>query len=404
MHRVNGAASPTSPAPRVVVVKPTFHPLYGGHILHLQKLAPLLAERGDQVTIVTAALPGCPARDTVAGLPVRRLPALRGRSAVHTGSFGLSAAWYLLRHRDEFDVVHVLGAAWHLPVAVLAAKLLRKKVFVEMVLLGSDDPVTLSRRPLGRLWLAVWKRIDRAVSLSSALSDACRAVGLPEARIVQIPIAVDTRCFRPADGPEEKRRLRERLGLAPDAKVVVFLGGIKKRKGIDLLVEAWPAVNAAEPAAHLLLVGPRDRESDGPFLDEIDARLDALSLRAHVTFAGRVDDVLPHLRASDVYVLASLHEGLPNSVIEGMACGLPPVLSEIPGISDDLITSHEEGIVVRERHPAALADALIQVLTDDAQREAMGRAARRRAVERFDIRTRADALDGLFRELLREGS
>jgi len=130
----------------------------------------------------------------------------------------------------------------------------------------------------------------------------------------------------------------------------------------------------------------------------------ARGLGNYLIFPGRVEDVVSYLKASDVYVLASSHEGLPNSVIEGMACGLPPVMSDMPGISRDIIASSSEGILVSERSAEGFAAAVRKVLTDDTLRETMSRAARNRVEANFDLEVRAESLATLIRGLVNRPS
>jgi glycosyltransferase involved in cell wall biosynthesis len=248
---------------------------------------------------------------------------------------------------------------------------------------------------------AIWKRATRVASLSTAQTLAAREAGVPPERIVQIPVGVDTSRFTPESNPDRRRELRRALGLPDVERCVVFVGAIIARKGVDLLIEAWRSVRAEDPAALLVLVGPVDlNDEDRDFRAALRARIDALSLATSVYFAGRVDDVETWLRASDVFVLPSVSEGLPNSVLEAMASGVTPVMTDLPGISEDVIRSEREGCLLPERTPAELATALVALLPDASRREAIGIAARTRVVEEFSITARVERYCELYRGLL----
>jgi glycosyltransferase involved in cell wall biosynthesis len=374
-----------------------FHPLYGGHILQMRRCLPRLLARGVDVEVVTAALPGRAARDNLDGVALRRLPAPGPTTSLRMLCFGASVFLHLVATRRRWDVLHVVGISWHCYASILAARLVGKPVVVEMVMLGDDDPQSISRLRFGALKLAIWKRASRIASLSSALTAAARSAGIAPERIPEIPVGVDTELFCPVSGAAERSQLRESLGLPALGRWVVFVGGIMQRKGVDVLVEAWPAVLAADPAARLLLLGPS--EENPAFREALERRITDLDIAPSVHLRGRVDDVDSYLKAADVFVLPSVTEGLPNSVLEAMACGLAPVMTDLPGISSDVIRSEAEGLLLPERTPAALAAALIELLSDAPRRQAIGAAARQRVVERFSITSRVERYWNLYRTL-----
>lgn len=222
-----------------------------------------------------------------------------------------------------------------------------------------------------------------------------RLAGASSRRTVVLPNGVDLDRFAPPGaglgGASGRRALRERLGLPPDKKIVVYVGSIIRRKGVDILVEAWREVAAADPSAHLVLVGefelratfrdPGLREDHGSFTKEFEAALSGLAddgAGGSVVMTGNVDNVIDYLRASDVFVFPSLREGLPNAVLEGMACGLPCVVAPFAGIPDDGEEFGDDGThFVRASHrPEVLAEKLVGTLADTGAREAMGAAAR----------------------------
>jgi glycosyltransferase involved in cell wall biosynthesis len=121
-------------------------------------------------------------------------------------------------------------------------------------------------------------------------------------------------------------------------------------------------------------------------------------LDARVTFAGRVDDVEDWLRASDVFAFPSIFEALGISLVEAAACGLPCVGSRTGGIVD-VIEDGQSGRLVPPGDADALAAALRELLADPARRAAMGEAARRVAVQRFDVLDSVERYRSLFREV-----
>ena len=441
-------------SPRVCLVMSRFYPLFGGHIVQMMYFLPRLQAQGIPAFVVTGMVegdpktksvrdllrglredaqgsfgarlvgavrafigswrqtfrfirqnPGCFRRPslTVDGVDIYRLPTWGPLQSIRARFLAFSVAWFLIINRREYDVIHLVGTGWHTPASILLAKLLRKKTVVEMVLLGSDDPETIARRRLGRVNLAVWRRADRIASLSPALTDSCRRMNVPEGKLVVIPVGVDIERFSPLPDDEAKRRQRQELALPQNSKLAVFVGGIMKRKGVDLLIDAWSLVRKEEPDAHLVCVGSIAFSADSRvFYEEQKQKIAGLELEDAITFTGRVENMAAYYQAADVFVLPSVSEGLPNSVLEAMSCELPPVMSDIPGISRAIIRTRDEGTVFEERTPAALATALLELLQDDGRRTAVGRKARQRIIAAYSLDYRTERYKALYRELLLE--
>ena len=149
----------------------------------------------------------------------------------------------------------------------------------------------------------------------------------------------------------------------------------------------------------MVMVGDDDPQSSARLpLGALKLAIWKCATRA-ASLSGRVDNVDAYLRAADAFVLPSATEGLPNSVLEAMACGLPSVMSDLPGISWDVIRSEEEGILLPERSAAALAAALGDLLTDEQRRRSIGGAARARILDRFSIESRVERNAALYAEL-----
>lgn len=439
-------------SPRVCLLMPRFYPLFGGHIVQMMQFLPRLQKEGIPVFVVTGMVEGYPQtkglRDllhslredkerngriaqftqlirsffqgwqhtwrhlrqhpdcfrqpalTERGVDIYRLPTWGPIHTIRSRTFGLAAAWFLIRNRHQYDIIHLVGTAWHMPASILLSRLLGKKVVVEMVLMGSDDPETIGRR-FGKILLAIWKRADRIVSLSPALTESCQRANVPTEKMALIPVGVDMQRFAPLRDETVVKQLREKLNLPLQSKLVVFVGSIMQRKGVDLLIDAWNLVIEKVPDAHLVCLGPIGFSADSiTFYEQQTQKIAAYGLAETITFKGRVDNVDEYFQAADLFVLPSVTEGLPNSVLEAMACELPPVMSDIPGISRTIIRSAAEGIVFPERTDKALAEALLRLIQDDNLRATVGQQARRRILEAYSLTYRTEQYKTLYHTLL----
>ena len=239
---------------------------------------------------------------------------------------------------------------------------------------GGDRPRTLLERPLRRLSV----RACRGLVIGSG-PEALRVqerYGLADARIARIPNPLEVSDW--TSDAHTRTRVRAELGLAEDGLLVAWHGRVElRRKGLDVLLEAWERVGG--PGRRLLLVGT------GRDADALRARL---SGRPEVTWIEEYVLDRPrmagYLAAADVYVFPSRHEGFPVAPVEAMACGLPLVAADAPGIRE-IIGDGEAaaGVVVPTGDPGALADALEALLEGAARREVLGRRARARAQRSF---------------------
>jgi len=187
---------------------------------------------------------------------------------------------------------------------------------------------------------------------------------------------VDTTRFR-AD-PAAREEIRERFHIARDHIVVLFLGRLKRDKGVLDLARAWQQLATGYSTAHLLLVGP-DEDALRSRIEEICG----LALRPRLHFEGLTSVPERFLAASDVLCLPSYREGFGCAVIEAGAVGLPVLASRIYGIEDAAI----EGKTALMHAPGDIADILDklrQLVTDAALRRRLGDAGRKRACEQFE--------------------
>lgn len=201
-------------------------------------------------------------------------------------------------------------------------------------------------------------------------------------RIEVIPSAVDVELFRPV--PKEKARAQ--LGLDPNESVVVYVGRMLPRKGIDNLLEAFGRMTERGEQPRLLIVGGETVDGDPMQTPEIQRLVEMaarLGLSDRVTFTGKRPQKMLKLyySAADVAVTTPWYEPFGLTPLEAMACGTPVIGSDVGGIKFT-VADGETGFLVPARDPEALAQKLEQLASDRALARRMGRAARAR-VERL---------------------
>jgi glycosyltransferase involved in cell wall biosynthesis len=173
---------------------------------------------------------------------------------------------------------------------------------------------------------------------------------------------------------QSRSEMRRRLGWDPEEAVVISVGRLERQKDPVCLVEAMATVIASYPTARLALVGGG---SDEPVVRAAAARA---GISDRVDLLGVRDDVVDILAAADVFALSSLWEGLPRSVLEAVAAGLPVVTTDAGGVGE-IIIDGVTGRVVPPQRPGELAHALLDTLGSPLRAQAMADAAALRLPE-----------------------
>ncbi len=353
-------------------------PVVGGAQRQLEQLAPLLADRGVTVTVVTRWAPGLPRRSTASGLTVRRVgdgwssPAASARF-VASGAAAIAAARPAVVHAHDLLSAALCGAA--------AAGALRVPLVAKVASTGPGGDLDVVRgRPGGQARLRLLlPRIAAFACVSDEVVQELLDAGVPAGRCVLIPNGVDTARLHPTEGPGARTAARVALDLPIREPLVLFCGRLRAVKRLSVLAAA-----CAQAGARLVLVG------EGPLADEL-AALPGTIVR------GAVDDVEPYLRAADLYASASRTEGLSNAMLEALACGVPVV--SVPASGVELLLGRGGGLVSADAGATSLGRCLSTLLTDDALHDRTGRAARRTVVDHHDLRGTADALTDLYLRL-----
>jgi glycosyltransferase involved in cell wall biosynthesis len=351
----------------------------GGPADHVADVAPLLAARGHDVTVV---MPDGAAAARVDAAGVRRL----ATAVRHKTDVGGGAALVRSLRGLRPDVLHCQDRRAGLVGRTLGRGAVRGVVYTLHGVpesLGPLVPGNLAAAPVRRrdrvYYLTLERllaRTGRVVVPSEALARYVREhVGVPAARVDMVRNGVDTARFAPdpAHSPGEPLR-------------VVWLGLMVPVKRLDVLLAAVRDV----PDMTLLLAG------DGPLRGEVEQAARALGGR--VELPGFVRDPAPLLAGADAFVLPSAAENCPLALLQAMASGLPVVASRVGGIPE-VVTDGETGLLVSPGDPVPLAAAL-RSLHDPALRTSLGKAARAHAESALDLDTCVTGLERVYERVL----
>jgi glycosyltransferase involved in cell wall biosynthesis len=208
------------------------------------------------------------------------------------------------------------------------------------------------------------------VAISAEIRDELIRSGMAADRIVSLTNAVDLARFAPA----------ERINI--DKPVVLYAGRLVARKGVDVLLQAWPSVLKQYPQAQLWIAGKGGNEPDSV---EESLKTQAAPIPS-VRFLGTVTRIEEVLRHADVFVFPSRREGQPGALLEAMASGLPCVATKIGGVVDT-IDHNRNGWLVSPDNPTELADGISNLLKDQSLASRLGATAHETVMQRYAIDT-----------------
>lgn len=313
-------------------------------------------------------------------IAVRSLPAM---------PLGLEGARRVPRAMQELRRVHASVFHAHLswPLSckygLLAAILARVPAIVATEQLFVDYPWDRAILLQHRLMML---KIDRYVAVSEHVAQRLRATfHVPRQKLEVIYNAIPTERFdRPSDPG-----FRRTLSVMDDRPVVLTIARLDEQKGLKYLLQAAQSV----PEAVFILVG------DGPERSTLEAQARSLGVDGRVVFLGHRRDIPELLANCDLFVLPSLFEGLPVSVLEAMASGKPVIASNIGG-TDEAVVHGVSGLLVPPGDAAALAAAIQKLLFDVPLREALGAAGKARAVKLFSAESMVQQVSSLYDTLV----
>jgi len=308
-----------------------------------------------------------------------------------SGLYWFWTALILWRLRRDLDVVHILGQRVTTFVSIFLCRLLAIPTVIKI-------PITHNKFSWRQFHKAMILKLENLISrhasayiaISEEIADQLTAEGFYPERIKRLPNGVDMKRFFTAT---DIGALRGELGLPAGKKIVLFSGRLITRKGYDLVLAAWPQIYAACPAAHLVVVGGGSKESITAL-----GQLGAETGGGSVTYVGSVLNPAPYLAASDVYFFPSRREGLPNALLEAMACSCACVASDIGGCVD-LIIPQQTGLLFPSGDARAAAAATIRLLRDESLAQAVGRGANALIAAKYEIHSVAKRLIAIYRSL-----
>lgn len=357
-----------------------------GQLLHLKAI-------GYEVTAICSSGPWI-SEIEAAGISVETAPLARSISPL-TDLIGLYRLIALFR-KQKYDLVHT-----HTPKANILGRLAARLARIPFVVATEHGFFFYGKRGLSfylHTWLArLGARLsDRVLVINQEDLDIAQTWGICRAeQVVYIKggVGVDTDYFFPRQA--DSTEIRKSLGLSTNGPVVGIVGRLTLEKGHGDFFRAAASIKDSWPDAQFLVVGQADVVEQ----DLIESLSDQAGVRQNTFFMGWRTDLPTLYTAMDVLVLPSYREGLPVTLMEAAAMGLPAVATDIRGCRE-VIVDTETGLLIPLGDWQALARAIIWLLNSPEERKRMGQSARHRAEDLFEATKVYQQVEAVYGELL----
>ncbi len=379
------------------------YPVFGGPAAWTARTAPALANLGVEITALAPSEPGnLVERLNAAGVETRTIPLRRLRATknplTHAGFLkDLTRDISGIRRtiRDiKADIVQVNGM--ENPHGAVAGRLEGAGVIGRIE--GPGNPAPL------RLAMGAWTRALVDVALITGEQFVSLYPGLKSmgARLLSFTPPIDTEHHAP--GAERGKEAKAELGLAPGVPLIGTVGNINPHKGYANFIQAVDLVLREMPEARAVIVGEVPPSHTGLF-ERLKERLDRLGLSfgEHVRLVRGCSDTAKYLSAIDVYVQASVAEGISTTLLEAMAVGRPVVATDV-GSTSEVVEDGVNGFLVPANSPDAIARRVVSLLNDRDKRDAMGRRGREVVLGRATIDHSADIHLKAYQEAVERAS
>ena len=288
-------------------------------------------------------------------------------------------------------MIHVHLANLQADAVGVVARVMGVPVYVKVAMGGPKGEIARMRRVAWATRYIGIRSARRVQSISKEIEHDLKSVGIADDRIVRIPNGVDASLYHPVT-PEARDAIRLRLDLPSDGPLVLFAGRFARYKGILDLLAAWDTAATASTAT-LVLVGE----------PALDAPLGPLPTTSRTIVRAWTPEIADYYKACDVYVHPSHADGMPNVVLEAMACGLAVVATRVAAVPE-MIEDEQTGLLVDVGDRHQLGRALRRLIDDPAIRDRIGAAAVDRIRTTYRIERVVDEIEAVYEAIRRPDS
>lgn len=378
----------------VLIISFKYPPEYSGYGNQLKSVLDKLILNDDRLTYtIITMFPSSLAMED----EKRKIISLNTKKNHNSGKlmyiFAVKLFFWMIKNRKKYKIIHCIKAGPEAIVANIISKLFNKRLIIKV---AQDE---LSQREIGdskglvRLNRKFRHRIlsnaDNFIAISKAINEDLNKIVSNKTNIKNIPNGVDIDKYFPIDRTNQIK-LRIQLGIPTNNEMVIlFAGAINKRKGIPDLLSAIENLSSNIKCTFIFC---------GPILEDIGftKKIEELNGKSNieVIYAGSIENVHEYMKASNIFVLPSYSEGLPNVLLEAAASGLALISTDIGG-SRDIVSHGQNGFLIPTNDYKAISQNIERLVNDKNMCKNFGTNSRIIALDHFSI----DKVSNQYREL-----
>ena len=351
----------------------------GGIGLHAHEMYRLQVKSGHQVTIFTSVVNGNTKNENTEGYQIFRF---KNTFKLLGNSISIPLVRRLFKERKNYDIIH---AHSHLFFSTNVCALLRKfgsppLVITNHGLISQTAPLWLQKIFIPTIAKWTFKAADGIICYTDSEKSKLVELGIKPEKIYVVHNGIDTDLFVPAENKEITSQ-------------ILWIGRFTPGKGVDYLIDGFTLLVQEHPEVRLLMIGR------GPQKEECSQKMHDLGLSDKVTIRDFVpNSELPKIyQDSDVFVLPSINEGIPRTILESMSSGVPVVCTELPQLVD-IVTGC--GLLIPLRDSQAVSDAVSKILADQSLANTLGKNGREKMITHFSWEDTVKQTLLLYEELI----
>ncbi|WP_130860460.1 glycosyltransferase family 4 protein [Gracilibacillus phocaeensis] len=379
----------------IVIICYKYPPQYSGYGKQLKSILDKIDAKSLHITLLTMH----PSSIVEKQENLDIIPLNKNHKGISIYLFSLRVCFWLLKNKKKYSIIHCIKAGPEAISANIVSKIFSKKLIVKVAQdelskreLGNSKGLIRLNRKLRHLLLS---NVDNFVAISEEISNNLKKIASKKTKILRIPNGVDTEKFKPLV-EHSKASLKLQLGIETDNKpILLFAGAINKRKGIHNLLEALENSSDNDNMSYTFIFC-------GPILENInfEERIEQLNMNPNIDiyFMGNVENINEYMKISNIFVLPSYSEGLPNVLLEAAASGLALISTDIGG-SRDIVDDNKNGFLVQKNNPHELAEKIHLLVNDFNKINKFANHSRRVAVEKFALNAIAKEYNDLYEDL-----
>jgi len=336
---------------KIVIISQVFLPKWiAGSEIATYYIAKNLAEKGNEVHVITSWDPGLEETSSKDGFFIHRCKYLKNKFYSFI-IFAMKSIEIIIKLNP--DIIHSQGIYTGLP--GIFAKIFMKKTCIVWTQ-GCDVYYASSRLKIAKIFILNYT--SQLIALTNDMKNNIET--FVEKEVIILPNGIDFSRF----GNRKSNATKNHTKLIPNQWLILFVGTLKPVKGLSYLIQAiYILVSKGHENINLILVGDGE---DRQYLKELTGKL---NLSKNVNFVGQVpNDKIPYyMMCSDIFVLPSISEGFPLVILEAMASGLPIIATKVRGLPE-IVIDRENGLLVDSKSSNDLADKILEMIYDDELR------------------------------------